>query len=138
MTIPGSNIKTTDKATERTPMKLGNVDRTLSHTLKQHWYRIKAGDVGMLPVILGLVLIAFVFQFLNGNFLTTQNLVNLISQSSIYILIAIGTVIVLTVAEVDLSVGFVAGIAGVVAAHSLNADYHIGLSILFGLLAGAL
>lgn len=82
--------------------------------------RLRSGDVGMFPVFVGLLLIALVFQTLNANFLTAANLVNLLVQGSVYVLIAIGTVYVLMIAEVDLSVGFVAGIAGVVAANLLR------------------
>lgn len=94
--------------------------RTLGTASRQYVNRLRAGDVGMLPVIIGLVLIAVVFQVLNANFLTANNLVNLLVQGSVYVLIAIGTVYVLMIAEVDLSVGFVAGIAGVVAANLLQ------------------
>lgn len=94
--------------------------RTLGAASRQYVNRLRAGDVGMLPVIIGLILIAVVFQVMNENFLTANNLVNLLVQGSVYVLIAIGTVYVLMIAEVDLSVGFVAGIAGVVAANLLQ------------------
>jgi D-xylose transport system permease protein len=93
----------------------------------------------MLPVVVGLVLIAVVFQVLNENFLTANNLVNLMVQGSVYVVIAIGTVYVLMIAEVDLSVGFVAGIAGVVAANLLQlTNLNVWLACLAGLAAAAL
>jgi D-xylose transport system permease protein len=105
----------------------------------QYADRLRAGDVGMLPVVVGLVLIAVVFQVLNENFLTANNLVNLMVQGSVYVVIAIGTVYVLMIAEVDLSVGFVAGIAGVVAANLLQlTNLNVWLACLAGLAAAAL
>jgi D-xylose transport system permease protein len=113
--------------------------RTLSQAVGQYADRLRAGDVGMLPVVVGLVLIAVVFQVLNENFLTANNLVNLMVQGSVYVVIAIGTVYVLMIAEVDLSVGFVAGIAGVVAANLLQlTNLNVWLACLAGLAAAAL
>jgi ABC-type xylose transport system, permease component len=113
------------KVDERVEVRASRVaeplaQRTLGAASRQYVNRLRAGDVGMLPVIIGLIVIAVVFQVLNANFLTANNLVNLLVQGSVYVLIAIGTVYVLMVAEVDLSVGFVAGIAGVVAANLLQ------------------
>lgn len=120
------------------PDSSSNNRKTLAEASKQYLDRLRAGDVGMLPVIVGLALIAVVFQMLNANFLTTNNLVNLLVQGSVYILIAIGTVYVLMIAEVDLSVGFVAGIAGVVAANLLQTNLNVWLACLAGIAAAAL
>lgn len=98
-----------------------SVQPSLRSSVRAYVTRLRAGDVGMLPVVVGLLLIGVVFQALNANFLTANNLVNLLVQGSVYILIATGTVFVLMIAEVDLSVGFVAGIAGVVTANLLSA-----------------
>ncbi len=76
--------------------------------------RILAGQSGVLPVILGAVLIAALFQSQNREFLSAGNLVNLLVQASVFMLVGMGEVFVLLLGEVDLSVGFVAGISGVV------------------------
>ena len=67
----------------------------------------------MLPVIVGLILISVIFQSLNSNFLTAGNLVNLLVQGAVYMLLAMAEVFVLLLGEIDLSVGFVAGVGGV-------------------------
>lgn len=72
------------------------------------------GGAGVLPVILGTIAIAIIFQSLNDRFLSTGNLVNLLVQASVFMLIGMGQVFVLLLGEIDLSLGFVAGIAGVV------------------------
>ena len=78
--------------------------------------RIKAGESGVLPVVAGLLLISILFQSLNSNFLTAGNLVNLLVQGAVFMLLAMGEVFVLLLGEIDLSVGFVAGIGGVIMA----------------------
>ncbi len=76
--------------------------------------RILAGQSGVLPVILGAALIAVLFQMQNHQFLSPGNLVNLLVQASVFMLVGMGEVFVLLLGEVDLSLGFVAGIGGVV------------------------
>jgi len=66
-----------------------------------------------LPVTLGLVLIAVVFQSQNANFLTARNFVNLIVQMAPVVVIAYGLVFVLLLGEIDLSVAYVSAVAGV-------------------------
>lgn len=91
----------------------------LSAWLRQQAVRLRAGDVGQLPVVAGLLVLAVIFQALNGAFLTPGNLVNLLVQGAVFMLLAMGMVFVLLIAEVDLSVGFVSGVAGVICARLL-------------------
>jgi len=80
------------------------------------WDNVRAGDVGSLPIIVGLLLITIFFQSKNDNFLTAGNISNLITQMAPTAVIAMGVVFVLLLGEIDLSIGFVSGIAGVVVA----------------------
>ena len=73
--------------------------------------RVRSGDLGSLPVVVGLVIIAVVFQTLNPVFLSSANLVNLLFDCSTTGVIALGIVCVLMVGEIDLSVGSVSGFA---------------------------
>jgi D-xylose transport system permease protein len=101
--------------------------------------RVRAGDTGALPVIAGLIILAVIFQSLNGNFLTPGNLVNLMVQGSVYMLFALGMIFVLLLGEIDLSIGFVGGVAGVVMALLTFGDsaypWYVGVGA--GLLSGA-
>jgi D-xylose transport system permease protein len=101
--------------------------------------RLKAGDTGALPVIGGLILLAIVFQSLNANFLTPGNLVNLMVQGSVYMLFALGMIFILLLGEVDLSIGFIGGVAGVLMGVMIFGNngypWYIGLGA--GLLTGA-
>jgi D-xylose transport system permease protein len=86
------------------------------------WTDVKSGQLGSLPIIVGLIVIAIVFQSQNDNFLTAGNFVNLIVQAAPIAIIAMGIVFVLLLGEIDLSVGFVSGVAGVIAAVLLIPD----------------
>ncbi|HET7490044.1 MAG TPA: hypothetical protein VFJ85_19125 [Acidimicrobiales bacterium] len=89
---------------------------SLGEYLKVWWARVRGGESGVLPVIVGLILIAVLFQSLNSTFLTAGNLVDLLRQGAVYMLLAMGMVYALLLGEIDLSAGFVAGIGGTIAA----------------------
>jgi D-xylose transport system permease protein len=86
------------------------------------WTDVKSGELGSLPIIIGLIVIAIVFQSQNDRFLTAGNFVNLIVQSAAYTVIAMGVVWVLLLGEIDLSIGYVSGVAGVITAVMLTPD----------------
>ena len=99
--------------------------------------RLRHGDIGSLPVLLGLVLIAVIFQIANPNFLSPLNLTNLVVQISSVGTISVGVVLVLLIAEIDLSVGAVSGLcAAVMAVLSVKWGLPGIVAILAGVLAG--
>jgi len=73
--------------------------------------RVRSGDLGSLPVVVGLVLIWTVFYSLNPIFLSPNNMVNLFFDCSVIGVIALGVVCVLLLGEIDLSVGSMSGVA---------------------------
>ena len=73
--------------------------------------RLQGGEVGALPVVIGLVLIFAIFQSLNPFFLASGNLVDLLTQCAAVGTISIGIVLVLLVGQIDLSVGSMSGVA---------------------------
>ena len=77
---------------------------------------VRGGDLGVLPIIVGIIVIGIYFQTRNSNFLTAGNFVNLIAQMSPFAVIGMGMVFVLLLGEIDLSVGYVSGMGGVIAA----------------------
>jgi D-xylose transport system permease protein len=90
--------------------------------VRSWWTDIRAGQLGSLPIVVGLIIIAIVFQSQNDHFLTSGNFVNLILQSAAFATIGMGLVFVLLLGEIDLSVGFVSGVAGVIATVLLIPD----------------
>lgn len=100
--------------------------------------RLLHGDIGSLPVLLGLILIAIIFQIANPNFLTPLNLTNLLVQIAAVGTIAVGVVLVLLIGEIDLSIGSVSGLtAAIMAVISVKAGLPGWLAILAGLVSGA-
>ncbi|MCB0228973.1 MAG: ABC transporter permease, partial [Anaerolineae bacterium] len=87
--------------------------RSVSEQARLRWQRIRAGDVGSLPIILGVLVLVVIFQILNQNFLTPRNFVNLVVQMAGITTIAIGVVFVLLLGEIDLSIGYVSAVAAV-------------------------
>jgi D-xylose transport system permease protein len=86
------------------------------------WVDVKSGELGSLPIVVGLVIIAIVFQTQNDRFLTAGNFVNLIVQTAPYAVIAMGVTFALLLGEIDLSIGFVSGVGGVLTAILLTPD----------------
>ena len=100
--------------------------------------RVRSGDLGSLPVVVGLAVIWTVFQTLNPVFLSANNLVNLLFDCSTVGVIALGIVCILMVGEIDLSVGSVSGFASaLVGVLWVNADWPVVAAIPVALLVGA-
>ncbi|WP_410813201.1 sugar ABC transporter permease [Micromonospora sp. 067-2] len=99
--------------------------------------QIRGGDLGLIPVIAGLVVIATVLQILNPIFLSSTNLVNLLLECAPVGVIALGIVCVLLVGEIDLSVGSVSGLsAATVAIGFVNRDWPVWLAIVAAVAMG--
>jgi D-xylose transport system permease protein len=112
--------------------------QTLGQYIRASWLRVRGGDSGVLPVILGLVVVAVGFQIANGKFLSAQNLVNLFQQSTIYMLLAMAEIFALLLGEIDLSVGLIMGLGSVVVAELVQpsgADWPWWAAIIVTLLA---
>jgi D-xylose transport system permease protein len=65
---------------------------TLGDAMRDYWLRVRGGDIGSLPAILGLVALFIVFSLANDKFLSTLNLANLITQSGSICVLAMGLV----------------------------------------------
>jgi D-xylose transport system permease protein len=111
---------------------------TLPSALRDYIAKIRGGDVGALPAILGLIALVLVFTALRpGTFTNAFNFANLINQGAAVIVIAMGLVFVLLLGEIDLSAGFTAGTAAAVSGIVLtNWGWPWWLSILVCLATG--
>jgi ribose/xylose/arabinose/galactoside ABC-type transport system permease subunit len=89
-------------------------------------------------IFLALTLLVIVFSVFNEYFFTPTNFSNILVQSAITIVIASGATIVIATGGIDLSVGSVLSISGIVMAKSMEAGFSIGASILFGIMTGVL
>ncbi|MEV5892327.1 sugar ABC transporter permease [Nonomuraea fuscirosea] len=100
--------------------------------------RARGGDLGVIPVVVGLIVIWSVFQALNPIFLSSANLVNLTLESAAVGVIALGIVCVLLVGQIDLSVGSVSGLSGaVLAVLFVGQGLPVWVAILASVLMGA-
>ena len=117
---------------------------SIAAILRARWTAIRSGDVGSLPVIIGIVAIALFFNSKTNLFFSAVNFQNLIGQAAGVTVIAIGVVFVLLIGEIDLSIGFVSGLGGVSVAYFQQAGtghqypglVALGLAILTGLVIG--
>jgi D-xylose transport system permease protein len=104
------------------PVDEQHESETLSGYMRLWWQGVRAGELGTLPIIVGLVLIVVTFGILEENFLTERNLTNLLLQAAAYAAIAIGVVFVLLIGEIDLSVAYVSAVGAVVMTLLLRPD----------------
>jgi D-xylose transport system permease protein len=119
---------------------------TVAGAVRRYLDKLRAGDVGSLPVVVGLVIITIFFTARVNVFFTAVNFTNLVVQMAGVTLIAIGVVFVLLIGEIDLSIGFVSGLCGVCVAwfaqpdtgHSVPGLVAIALAIGLGALVGLL
>jgi D-xylose transport system permease protein len=119
---------------------------SLAAIIRARWDSLKSGDVGSLPVIVGIVAITIYFTSKSSIFFSAVNFTNLIGQMAGVTVIAIGVVFVLLIGEIDLSIGYVSGVAGVVVAemqlpgsgHDFPGLIAIALAILTGAVIGAI
>ena len=127
------------------PLALDRADARVKHeagiggAVRAFLDRVRSGDLGSLPVIVGLVVIWTVFTSLNPVFVSSSNLVNLLFDCSTVGVIALGIVCVLMVGEIDLSVGSISGFASaMVGTLWVNQGWPVALAILAALAFGAL
>lgn len=134
----------TNETNQMTP-KLDRADTRVRHdaglagALKKFSDQVRSGDLGMLPVIIGLLLISAVFTTLNPVFLAPNNLVNLLFDAAAVGLIALGVVCVLLLGEIDLSIGSMSGLSSaIIGVLWVNSGVPLAFAILAVLANGAL
>jgi D-xylose transport system permease protein len=121
------------------------IDDSVSAAVYRRIEALKAGDVGSLPVIVGMVLITIFFTAKTSVFFTAVNFDNLIPQMAQVTVMAMGVVFVLLIGEIDLSIGYLSGLSAVVVAElQLSGSSHeypwyiaIGGALLVGAVIGA-
>jgi len=97
--------------------------------------RVRSGDSGVLPVVLGLIIIVIIFQAESPFFLKAANLTNLLTQGASFVMLGMAEVFVLLLGEIDLSIGYSgavgAAVTTILAAPPINLGW--GLAIPAGL-----
>jgi D-xylose transport system permease protein len=110
----------------------------IGQAMTDYFNRVKGGEVGSLPAVLGLIVLVGLFSILKPEtFFTALNFANLMNQGTAIIVLAMGLVFVLLLGEIDLSAGFTAGTAAAVLAIALTSwGLAWPLALLCGLLTG--
>jgi D-xylose transport system permease protein len=118
--------------------RLARFEPGLRGAARDLWRRLRQGELGSLPVVLGLIAVWIYFQSANSNFLSSGNLTNLMLQIASFGTISVGVVLVLLLGEIDLSVGYVSGLAGAtMAVLNVKSDWPAVWAIVAGLAVGA-
>lgn len=111
---------------------------TLSGSARAFVDRVRSGDLGSLPVVVGLIVIWTIFQSLNPIFLSSNNLVNMLYDAATIGVISLGIVCILMVGEIDLSVGSVSGFSSaLVGVLWVNHGWPAELAIVAAIASGA-
>lgn len=111
---------------------------TIEKSLRDWWSRVRAGQVGALPAILGLLVLCIIFGSMSPVFLTPGNFANLLTQAAAVIVIAMGLVFVLLLGEIDLSAGYASGVCGaILVILATKHDYPWFVAFPVSILAGA-
>lgn len=95
--------------------------RTPARAVQEYIGRLRSGDPGALPAVLGLVILVVIFSQVSGRFFTTVNFANLPAQAAYIAVIALGLVFILILGEIDLAAGTTGGMCAGFAAQSLQA-----------------
>jgi D-xylose transport system permease protein len=111
---------------------------TLGESVRAYVGRVRGGDMGALPSVLGLVVLFIVFGFAHDRFLSNLNMANLIVQAGSIIILAMALVPVLLLGDIDLSAGVAGGVAACVMGVLLvRHDQPWYLTVMAALLTGA-
>ncbi len=92
------------------------VKPTVGSFLHDYWGRVRGGDLGSLPAVLGLIVLSLIFGVARETFFSPLNFANLFTQGAQVMFIAMGLIFVLLLGEIDLSAGFASGVCGAVMA----------------------
>jgi D-xylose transport system permease protein len=115
-----------------------HADETFLDAVRSYLRRVRGGDMGPLPAILGLVVLFLVFGIANERFTSALNLANLVTQAGSICVLAMGLVFVLLVGDIDLSAGVAGGVSACAMGLTIvNHGWPWWAAILAGIASGA-
>lgn len=123
------------------PAYLQAQNSTLKDTWSAYMSRVRGGDMGPLPAVIGLIILVILFSVLRPVFFTPLNFANFFTQAAVVAVLAMGIVFVLLLGEIDLSAGVTSGVAGsllavTMARNGLSWYVALALALVVGLLIG--
>jgi D-xylose transport system permease protein len=106
---------------------IDTTSQTTGEAIRDYFVRLRGGELGSLPALLGLLVLVIVFSSLAENFLAMNNVAAVLVQGAGKMIIAMGLVYVLLLGEIDLSAGTASGVcASVMAMHYVRAGNLLG------------
>lgn len=116
-----------------------HADAAFGDAVRLYLRRVRGGDMGSLPAVLGLIVLFVVFGLANDRFMSALNLANLVTQAGSICVLAMGLVFVLLLGDIDLSAGVAGGVAACAMALTIvDAGWPWWLAMAAGIGAGAL
>jgi D-xylose transport system permease protein len=100
--------------------QLAQSDSSMINQVRKLW----RGDSGMVPIVLGLVILVIYFQVRNSVFLSSGNVVNLFVQATVFILLGMAEIWLLLLGDIDLSVGYVMGVGSAISVILVDHQFH--------------
>jgi D-xylose transport system permease protein len=131
--VTSADVVGVDKAPPP-PLEEEQLPGGLRGVRERAWLNVRTGNLGPLPIIVGEVAVVIFFAFTATNFFTSVNFVNLIEETAGTALLAYGVVFVLLLGEIDLSIGYVAGIGALIVAELQLPGGHWQLNGIFAML----
>ncbi len=114
-------------------------DEAFGDAVRSYLRRVRGGDMGSLPAVLGLIVLFVVFGLANDRFMSALNLANLVTQAGSICVLAMGLIFVLLLGDIDLSAGVAGGVSACVMALTIvNASWPWWGAMSAGIIAGAL
>lgn len=133
---PSDTLNAAGAALDRSDERVRH-DDSIGAMIRAFFDRVRSGDLGMLPVAVGLIVISTVFSILNPVFLAPNNLVNLLFDCATVGVISLGIVCVLMLGEIDLSVGSMSGLSSaILGVLWVNSGWPLALAIVVAIIAG--
>jgi len=116
-------------------------ENTFAGYVREYIARVRGGDIGALPAVLGLAIAVIIFAIANDRFASQYNFANLFQQGAQFTLTAMGLIFVLLLGEIDLSAGFTGGVAATIMAvlltdHGWTWYWSIIVALLVGVVIG--
>lgn len=141
MSGTGTDVRTAEGTPDDGGAQVAAERHGVSEYVRAYGDRIRGGDVGALPAVLGIVILCIVFTSLDSVFFSRLNFANLLVQGAAITTIAMGLVFVLLLGEIDLSAGFASGVCAAVLATLLTEQglpwyVAVGAALLTGAVIG--
>jgi len=125
-----------------------SLDIAKGSQFKSQVKRLRQGDSGLAPIVIGLLALGIYFQIRQHSFLSAANLTNLAIQATVFILLGMAEIWLLLLGEIDLSVGYVMGLGAAIATIQTDVQFHwawyfgvllaVGVTTVIGILQGLL